>query len=102
MTGLTEQCVYDFLSSSTRIADLGGSVLAQYPYGVLLLQGNRPLGLWSVRDDRIVFRELANYEPTRAATDLATVGAQCIELLQQCQSGWAERYSLNRSVAQVA
>jgi hypothetical protein len=102
MTALTEQCVYDFLASSARLFALDGSVVAQHPYGVLLRQGNRPLGLWSVRDDQIVFRELASYEPKYIATDLAAVGAQSVELLRQCQGGWAERLSTDQPIVQVA
>ena len=92
MTDLTEQRVYHYLASCAEIAALGGTVVTQRPYGVLLCLGTRPLGLWSVREDAYVFRELASYEPNRLAADLAEVEEQSIELLNQCRHGWAERF----------
>ena len=102
MAILTEQDVFQFLASSGPIAELGGTVVPQFPYGVLLCLGARPLGLWSARRDSFVFRELANYEPNREAADIMDVQAQSLALLNRCRNGWAEQFAQQAPAKLVA
>lgn len=84
--------LYHYLSKSLDVTSLSGAVVLEHPYGVLLCLGNRPLGLWSQRGDRYVFRQLSSYEPSLALHDLDGVREQTVDLLQRCRNGWAEQF----------
>lgn len=84
--------LYHHLSKCPQVNSLNGTIALEHPYGVLVCLGQRPLGLWSLRNGHYVFRQLSSYEPSVAQGDLAGVHLQTLDLLRRCQNGWAEQF----------
>ena len=102
MSRADELRLYKKLDACRHIDGLHGRVLPAHPYGVLISLGHRPLGVWSIRDGQFVFRDLANYEPSRIFADFDGVHRQTLALLAACRAGWAEHFDSDERIDLVA
>ena len=84
--------LYQKLSASPEIAGLHGAFVPVRPYGILVSQGTRSIGIWSLRDETYIFRKLGSYDPHCACDDLTAVHHKTIDLLIRCKNGWAEQF----------
>jgi hypothetical protein len=87
-----EKALHDRLAISVEFRNLSGSVVRGTPYGMLIVLGERPIGLWSMLGAKFAFRDLASYEPALEVGSVEEAVDVTIALLTLCQNGWAERF----------
>jgi hypothetical protein len=87
-----EKALHARLAGSTEICNLGASIKRGCEFGSVVLLGDRPIGLWSVIEQRFALRDFASYEPSLDVGSIEEAIDVTVALLTLCQSGWAERF----------
>jgi hypothetical protein len=97
-----EKQLYALFMQCREISRGGGMITEGEQYGVLILLGQRPVGLWSAVNGRFLLRALANYEPLLSTSTMEEACDVTCAMLSLCRNGWAEGFDAPTMLASAA